>query len=176
MKIAWNGNLFYKNKMYTKENILSSINIFCVNLSKISYNKDEVVGLIMKRDVDMVITIFSLLELGIPFLPLDYEMPKSRIDYMINQAGVNKIICNFDIEDSNDRMYINVNDFKKELFDADRHVIQKVSNIAYILFTSGSTGKPKGVIVEREALGLLIFLRGFFMKLRQEKRDYQRQL
>lgn len=71
---------------------------------------------------------------------------------MINQAGVNKIICNFDIEHSNDRMYINVNDFKKELFDEDRHVIQKASNIAYILFTSGSTGKPKGVIVEREAL------------------------
>lgn len=89
---------------------------------------------------DMAIYIQVALSLGIPFVPLDRNLPKERLRYIFNIIGNGICIdCAEAFCKSFDRKPSNPPTIPKET--------------AYIIFTSGTTGTPKGVMIDRRSIG-----------------------
>ena len=84
------------------------------------------VGIVMSHSVEMIATILAALKSGAAYVPAEPSFPKERIKYMMED-------CDFVVTDKGiQHIHNNIN---------------KVSDLAYILYTSGTTGKPKGVMV-----------------------------
>jgi amino acid adenylation domain-containing protein/thioester reductase-like protein len=113
------------------------------------------VGLCMQNRASFVMSMFAVLKAGASFVPLDTAMPKSRIEFIVNDANL-KLILLDDTRDSDlfnrptvtFSELITDNSLVSENFDIqpDKHTE------AYVIYTSGSTGKPKGVCISRESL------------------------
>lgn len=117
----------------------------------------DLVGICLDRSLEMVISILGILKAGGCYIPIDPQYPASRINYIIEDTGMN-----FLIGDSLNKVkeYQNVNFL---YIDKDSDLIAKevsttldkkpcADQLAYVIYTSGSTGEPKGVMVSHSNL------------------------
>lgn len=120
---------------------------------------DRVV-VMMPRGIDMLVSMLACFHCGATYLPIDTEIPKKRIETIIDDSA-----CSVLITTSSDRSLIELNKnsnlYAYQLVLIDE-IESKASDIAlnccnehhaYIIYTSGTTGKPKGAITHH--LGLL---------------------
>jgi amino acid adenylation domain-containing protein len=96
---------------------------------------DSIVGIMVKRSVEMIIGILGILKAGGAYLPIDTEYPQERIDYMLKDSGARILLTNL---------------FEGRHFhhSLGRLTTHHSGNLAYVIYTSGSTGRPKGVMLE----------------------------
>lgn len=143
--VVFNGtNVTYK-ELNEKSNMLARV------LRKNGVKPDSLVGIMIDRSPEMIISILGVLKAGGAYLPIDPEYPKDRINYMLKH-GTKILITSGDkykevYEDSD----IYVIDALR-IPDAETSNLENVSNpqnLAYVIYTSGSTGKPKGVMVKQ---------------------------
>ncbi|MGE5343976.1 MAG: non-ribosomal peptide synthase/polyketide synthase [Candidatus Omnitrophota bacterium] len=117
-----------------------------------------IIGVMMERSVEMVISIYAILKAGGAYLPIDPSYPQERIDYMVKDSGAALLLTGNDADVETFRS----SEGKKGLssdplnFSTSQPLNLfpiKAASLIYVIYTSGSTGKPKGA-------GL--FHRGFF--------------
>ncbi|MCJ8268945.1 MAG: amino acid adenylation domain-containing protein, partial [Psychrosphaera sp.] len=99
---------------------------------------ETLVGLYTQRSFDMIIAILAILKAGGAYLPLDPSYPQSRLDFIINDSGIDLLL---------DYKALSVDDQPDN--DLTPLTGQSLNNLAYVIYTSGSTGQPKGVMVEQ---------------------------
>lgn len=104
------------------------------------------------KSIESVAIIFGILKAGGTYIPLDYEAPESRNQFIIKDCEVSLIFTTTCISDSLKKnlqatsQTLNINFLKEiELIQIKANLI-KPGQLAYLLYTSGSTGKPKGVM------------------------------
>lgn len=124
---------------------------------------DSLVGICLDRSFEKVIAILATLKSGGAYVPMDPSYPNFRLNYMIEDAELKKIITSTEIKPKlglNDEQCICIDEdkfdhvlqtYSKENIDRDG-IGLTASNLAYVIYTSGSTGKPKGVMVEHKNL------------------------
>jgi non-ribosomal peptide synthetase component F len=97
------------------------------------------------------------MKIGASYVPLDPSYPHERIEFMIEDSGLEVIISDSTLVDY-------ISSFKTEIIQID--TIQDLESLdgsnfknsagprdlAYTIYTSGSTGKPKGVQIEHRSL------------------------
>jgi amino acid adenylation domain-containing protein/non-ribosomal peptide synthase protein (TIGR01720 family) len=126
---------------------------------------DSIVGIMMERSIEMIITILGILKAGGAYLPIDLDYPPGRIRYMLADSKViilvtkSDNISGFIVGDDIDIISIDEVTDKNRPKGAFIHPSTLLpfypsspSNLAYIIYTSGSTGDPKGVIVEHRGV------------------------
>ncbi|WP_130807455.1 amino acid adenylation domain-containing protein [Senegalia massiliensis] len=115
--------------------------------------RGEIVGILMERDIELVISIMGILKSGAAYMPIDLNLPKKRIDTMLTNAN-SKLVIKKSAKNVNlkgEYIWLNINEetkyqnITKQL--PKRH---SKSDLAYVLYTSGSTGYPKAVAVEHK--------------------------
>lgn len=111
--------------------------------------RDEIVGLAMERTPLMLEAVAAFLELGVPFLPLDIGLPQKRLSYMLEKAGVKRILTTSAVADRYSGLCRVI---AADTARADGIAAREPSELAYVLYTSGSTGEPKAVMVRRAGL------------------------
>ena len=113
--------------------------------------RGAVVGLHLRPGVDAIVAVWAVWKSGGAFLPLDPELPRARLDAMIEDAAP-AVVVSREAFDSSLPVVCPVS----RVSDVDASVIALPEvgprDLAYVMFTSGSTGRPKGVMIEHGSL------------------------
>ncbi|MFF0526955.1 amino acid adenylation domain-containing protein [Nocardia amikacinitolerans] len=121
---------------------------------------DTVVGLCLRRSIELVVGMYAIVKAGAAYLPLDPDHPADRIDGILGQAAP---VCLLGAERDGLALPVRTPVLMLDtldtsgyaaapITDADRLAPLRPEHLAYVIFTSGSTGKPKGVGVSHEAI------------------------
>jgi len=113
-----------------------------------------IVGIMVKRSIDMLIGIMGILKAGGCYLPIDPKFPQSRIDYMLEDSKATLLISQADLENS---IHVNMEVIymDEKIYEGDGEnlpSVNKSTDMSYVIYTSGSTGKPKGVMLTHKGV------------------------
>lgn len=121
--------------------------------------KDEVVSILIGRNVYMGITPVGVLKSGAAYQPLDPNYPDERLSFMMEDASARLLICDRGLE-TRVPSYHGPILFTDEIASLPHLGLEQPKpgpNDLYImLYTSGSTGKPKGVQLEHHNLSAFV--------------------
>src|SRR5690606_7926255 len=62
-------------------------------LIKEGVGKGDIVGLIIDRSTEMVISLLAIMKSGAAYLPLDPQYPKDRIEFMLEDSSTKFLLC-----------------------------------------------------------------------------------
>lgn len=154
------------NRSNILANYIMSLDIY---KNKILKDKYRVIGLLMNRKPEMIISILSILKVGAGYIPIDPTYPSERISYILNDSEAKLVLVEKDTEniaitnglnsisskDSN--QYIIVDNDSIGSDTTHIHCISKPNDVSYMIYTSGSTGKPKGVLLKQSSVVNFIY-------------------
>ena len=125
-------------------------------LYKNGVKSGDIVSIILKRSIELVISMLAILKTGASYLPIDPTYPQNRINYILNDSNVKIILTQNNLKDYfNDKyLKIPVELNNTEIYNItnlnDLNVNINPDDIAYLIYTSGSTGNPKGVMISHK--------------------------
>ncbi|KQU59013.1 hypothetical protein ASG84_14995 [Rhodococcus sp. Leaf278] len=111
------------------------------------------IGLAMRRSIELVVGMYAVLRTGAAYVPLDPDQPSERNDHILSTADPMVVLST-----SRDA-FATASDVSVLFIDGVERIDAvptfgrpHSADLAYVLFTSGSTGTPKGVAVEHRAI------------------------
>jgi amino acid adenylation domain-containing protein len=122
----------------------------------------SVVGVMLDRSTDLLVTIIAVLKAGAAYVPIDPEYPHDRIAFMLSDSNARLLVT---ARRQAGRLAQGPPEvlIEKALAESAAYPVQAPElalsgeTLAYILYTSGSTGKPKGVMIEHRNLVNLLY-------------------
>ncbi len=135
-------------------------NAWAHRLQALGVGRDTMVGICLERSIDMVVAMLATLKAGGAFLPLDPTYPQHRLDYMVADSGITRLLTHsllaarFDAAETAGLDVLRMDEPDVADFAAAAAVRPPCPttdrSLAYVIYTSGSTGRPKGVLVEHQ--------------------------
>lgn len=131
------------------------------SLQALGVREETPVGVFMGPRVGQIVAQVAICRAGGTYVPLDPELPRERIEFMLADAGVSVVITDSTVDDlplgGRARLCIE----GEEPAPADAAAPPPLAGAAelrtHILYTSGSTGRPKGIeIVARNVSRLVL--------------------
>jgi len=116
------------------------------------------VGLYVERSPDMIIGLLAILKAGGAYVPLDPTYPQTRLNFMIEDAGISILLTQAGLLIKHKTIQVCCLDSDwpaiAQTGDGRTAPVSQVrpDNLAYVIYTSGSTGRPKGVMVTHRSL------------------------
>ena len=121
--------------------------------------RNDIVGIMVNRSLEMIISILAVLKSGACYIPIDPEYPQDRIEYMLNNSNAKLLLTFKRLENKvtfDNKLFVELDN---ELYNSNKDNlinINKPDDLAYIIYTSGSTGKPKGVMLKHSNINNFI--------------------
>ncbi|WP_215396278.1 non-ribosomal peptide synthetase [Rheinheimera oceanensis] len=159
--------LVYENEKYSYRELDKLSSQWAHYLRNAGVTTDSVVGICTTRSTHMIVAMLAILKAGGAYVPLDANYPVRRLEYMIENSGLQHLVT---ISGLTDRLQIpqgvslielDSESFSRQLQDypdsrLERAEGQDSDSLAYVIYTSGSTGQPKGVgCLHRSLINLL---------------------
>jgi amino acid adenylation domain-containing protein len=125
---------------------------------------EDIVAILLEPSPEMIVALLGALKSGASYLPLDAEMPRGRLEYMLADARPALVLTQESLRtvlpetvkllmvDAPEAIAHLRNLPRHNPVDAERVVPLSGAHPAYAIYTSGSTGVPKGVVVTHEGL------------------------
>ena len=122
-------------------------------LSTERLQKGAVVGVMMDRRPEMVMSILGIIKAGGCYLPIDPEFPKDRIAYLMEDSGAAVLLVDRQKDEDSKVRQVVVDQVLSSALPV-QNINDKVQGAdkAYMIYTSGSTGQPKGVMIPHRAV------------------------
>jgi len=117
----------------------------------------SIIGILMERSTDMIVSMLAIWKTGSAYLPLDPTYPVDRLSFMLNDANTPVLLSHSSLESNlylDNIQTINLDETwpQIEQQDSTNPTVEVSSeDLAYIIYTSGSTGKPKGVMISHKS-------------------------
>ena len=110
---------------------------------------DDRVAVCLDRNLNLMTVILGVLKAGATYVPLDASYPKERLDYILENAGIQIGITRrhlmHNLPESKDWVTWDEHQVAiSEQTDCCPAIAHNPERLLYVIFTSGSTGKPKG--------------------------------
>jgi natural product biosynthesis luciferase-like monooxygenase protein/amino acid adenylation domain-containing protein len=143
----------FKRKKWTFRELDQKVNALTRYLLKSGLKKGEFVGLHLKRNVELVISMMAVMKSGAAYLPIDPEYPLSRQKFMLDDSQAHFLISDGEkISGFKGKVISMVSINYKNDHSTEPVRLDHPDSIAYMIYTSGSTGKPKGVKITHRNL------------------------
>lgn len=121
---------------------------------------DRLVGVAIKRSIEMLVAIYAVVKAGGAYVPLDPDHPAERIAYVIETARPVLVLTSShsELPIPSETAVLSVDSVAVSdrgttpLASSERLSPLRSADTAYVIFTSGSTGRPKGVAVSHAAI------------------------
>jgi amino acid adenylation domain-containing protein/thioester reductase-like protein len=150
----------FEDEQLTYSELNHRANQLAHHLQTLGVGPEVLVGICLKRSIEMIIGLLGILKAGGAYLPLDPTYPKERLAFMLENTQVPVLLTEhhwIDILPPHQAQVICLDtDWKTNADDPALQYAQQrqsnpvsgvtTKNLAYVIYTSGSTGKPKGVM------------------------------
>ena len=119
---------------------------------------NALVGLCVKRSLDMVVGLLGILKAGAAYVPMDPSYPRERLQSILEDSKATIVLTLESLVDGlpsfAGRAICLDKDWVKIANESGENLSGLVSSeeLAYVIFTSGSTGRPKGVEISHGAV------------------------
>ncbi|MGZ5015803.1 MAG: amino acid adenylation domain-containing protein, partial [Methylobacter sp.] len=114
------------------------------------------IGVCAERSVELTVGLLAVLKAGAAYVPLDPGYPEERLEFMLDDAGIEILLIQSVLADKFAHRAIKMLCLDEDSVQSQEKRIASRSvspdNTAYIIYTSGSTGQPKGVAVSHRNL------------------------
>jgi amino acid adenylation domain-containing protein len=116
-----------------------------------------VVGVLLPRSIDAVVSLLAVHVAGGAFVPLDPAAPRQRLEFIVRDSGAKAVLVCGETHGS-------LGSAQEIEFDIESPAVTRAqdppgplafpesTSLAYVIYTSGSTGEPNGVCVSHGAL------------------------
>ena len=131
-------------------------------LQSLGVGAETLVGIMMERSLEMVVSLLAVLKAGGAYVPLDPEYPSARVSFMLADAGVSVLLTQArllgEVEGGEARVVSVDSEWAVIGGESRENPASTTSgeNLAYVIYTSGSTGTPNGVLVQHNSVANLI--------------------
>ncbi|WP_236062145.1 non-ribosomal peptide synthetase [Actinacidiphila acididurans] len=150
--------VYCQGRTLTYAELDAAANRLARRLKGLGVGRDVLVGVCLERSLDMVVAVLAVLKAGGAYVPVDPALPKDRMAFMIEDAGLPVLITQSSVvpalPESGARTLC-VDELGEELAAESAEVLDEPvegGDLAYVIYTSGSTGRPKGVQLPHRAL------------------------
>ncbi|QKV97142.1 amino acid adenylation domain-containing protein [Streptomyces sp. NA02950] len=118
--------------------------------------RDTLVGIAVRKGWQQVVAALGVLDAGMAFLPLDVDLPQSRLRHLMERGELRTVLTGGEPAEQLPRPAgVRVVDLDSpadlDPGTAPPAVPVDPTDLAYVVFTSGSTGTPKGVMIDHRS-------------------------
>ena len=150
------------HRQLTYQALNQQANKLAARLRQQGIGPERLVGICLRRSVDLVIALLGVLKAGGAYLPLDPALPQERLRFMLQDAGVAAIVAEEAtwplVESCAPVVMLNLShDWQPDVASHDGPSPVSLDHLAYVLYTSGSTGRPKGTLVTHRGLANYLY-------------------
>lgn len=146
----------FEDKKLTYKELNEKSNSLAHYLRNSGISRNDIVGIMMNRSLEMIISIIAVLKSGGAYLLIDNNLPSDRVAYMLNNCNTKLLILDYDYK-VNFVNKINPSDMTLTNSMDNLDVVNSPNDNFAIIYTSGSTGKPKGVLLHHTGIINLAF-------------------
>jgi len=142
----------FENQKLTYKELNEKANSLAYYLRNNEINRNDIVGIMVNRSLEMIISILAVLKAGGTYIPIDPEYPQDRIEYMLSNSNSKLLLTQKKLENNinfENKCLVDLTNSK--LYSNNIINLENVNtpeDLAYIIYTSGSTGLPKGVMLK----------------------------
>ena len=148
--------LVFKDKELTYAELNAKANRLAHHLIALGVGPEVLVGICVKRSLEMVVALLGILKAGGAYLPLDPAYPKERLAFMLEDARIAVLVTSSklaqDLPETSARRVLLDDQQDSDYPETNPKPSVGVDNLAYVIYTSGSTGQPKGVMITHRAI------------------------
>ncbi|MDX6528654.1 MAG: hypothetical protein QOH41_944 [Blastocatellia bacterium] len=136
-------------------------------LVNLGVGPEVLVGVCAYRRPEMFVGLLAILKAGGAYVPMDPAYPKSRLQFIVEDASMPVILTQSDavadLPQTSARIVVLDSDSTRQPTPISKGPGAQPRNLSYVIYTSGSTGRPHGVAIEhRNAVEFLYWVRRYF--------------
>nr|VFK35220.1 MAG: amino acid adenylation domain-containing protein [Candidatus Kentron sp. MB]VFK77175.1 MAG: amino acid adenylation domain-containing protein [Candidatus Kentron sp. MB] len=157
--------IMFENEQLTYRELNKRANQLAHYLQGLGVKPEVLVGLCVKRSLDLVVAMLGILKAGGGYVPLDPHptYPAKRLAFMIEDAEISVIVTqeellpmlqNPETRKKSTKWVVLDNDWEDISRQRQENMVSVPNheNLAYVIYTSGSTGEPKGVQITHSSV------------------------
>jgi amino acid adenylation domain-containing protein len=134
-------------------------------LRSLGVGPEVLVGVLLERSVEMVVSLLGIMKAGGGYLPLDPSYPLERLSFLLEDAQAPVLLTQEKLLDRVPAAYwgavLTLDQERESLAEEPEENPESEwlggAQLCYVTYTSGSTGQPKGVAVPQRAVVRLVF-------------------
>lgn len=121
-------------------------------LKRFDIGKGDFISVHMSNSIDMVVSIFAILNCNAVVIPINIDLPHEQITRILTESNPKMVLYNNyaypEIKDKSILTYcVNYKELKRSKPSENGLITYAPKDLAYCIFTSGSSGVPKGVLL-----------------------------
>ncbi|WP_342379999.1 amino acid adenylation domain-containing protein [Myxococcus stipitatus] len=130
------------------------------HLCSLGVGPGVLVGVLLERTPEMLVTLLAILKSGGAFVPLDPAHPSERLRFLIEDSRTTVVVTQARLSERLPALsakVVRLDSDADALASRSRENLVNVASAttpAYVIYTSGSTGEPKGVVIGHGAFAI----------------------
>jgi len=150
----------FEGRSLTYRELDARANRLADRLRALGVGLETVVGIALERSLEMVVGLLGILKAGGAYLPLDPVLPRTRLRFLLEDAGVTLVLTQRrhaeKLPEQQVRFVCLDEEDLTESVEPRQGGKAGADNLAYVMYTSGTTGRPKGVRVTHRGVVRLV--------------------